>query len=303
MRYLIISIFFTIAIFANTQYTLSDKVIITGEQLKESKDNYLVDLGFTVIAIPKDRVLERKSSESNVEEKTKESIKDSIFFENSSLEKKTIKDNVEILGHSVVMVNTPSGLGSGFIIHPDGYLITNFHVIEGEKNLKITMYVKKEKEFEKTVFSKIRIVSINPFYDLALLKIEDSEKKLPFLYLGDVDSIKAGDTVFAIGTPLGLERSVSQGIISLTNRNYNGLLYIQTTAPINPGNSGGPLFNLKGEVIGVTNMGYMFSDGLGFAIPINYLKHFLLNRDAFYYNEHNYNTGFRYLEPPKRGQK
>ncbi|MBN2695491.1 trypsin-like peptidase domain-containing protein [bacterium] len=301
MNYSIFLIFLSISIFANTQYTLPNKVTIVGEQLKESSDNYIVDLGFSIISIPKDKVLEQKSIESKVE--NMDIQKGSIFFENSSLERKTIKDNVEGLGHSVVMVNTPSGLGSGFIIHPDGYLVTNYHVIEGEKNLKITMYVKKDKEFEKTVFSKIKIVSINPFYDLALLKIEDAEKKLPFVYLGDVNSVKAGDTVFAIGTPLGLERSVSQGIVSLTNRNYNGLLYIQTTAPINPGNSGGPLFNLKGEVIGVTNMGYMFSDGLGFAIPIDYVKHFLLNRDAFYYNEHNYNTGFRYLEPPKKGAK
>src|SRR5205807_10131821 len=90
------------------------------------------------------------------------------------------------------------------------------------------------------------------------------------------------------------------GIISTRNRNFNGLVFIQTTAEINPGNSGGPLFNLHGEVIGVTNMKLLFSEGLGFAIPVAYLKHFLDNRDAFAFDKNNPNTGYRYLEAPRR---
>jgi serine protease Do len=194
-------------------------------------------------------------------------------------------------------------LGTGFIINEQGYLVTNYHVIEREKNLKVTMFIKKNKTVETIVYKKIKIIAYNPFMDLALLKINDiPDKKFKYVNLGNINENKVGDTVFAIGTPLGLERSVTQGIISSSSRNYNGILYIQTTAPINPGNSGGPLFNLKGEVIGVTNMGYVFSDGLGFAIPVDYLKHFLRNRESFYYNEYNYNTGFRYLEPPRKSK-
>ena len=98
---------------------------------------------------------------------------------------------------------------------------------------------------------------------------------------------------------MGLERSVSQGIISTKNRNFEGVVYIQTTAEINPGNSGGPLFNSRGEVIGVTNMKLLGAEGLGFAIPIAYVKHFLRNRDAFAFDQNNPNTGYRYLEAPR----
>ena len=106
--------------------------------------------------------------------------------------------------------------------------------------------------------------------------------------------------MFAIGNPLGLERSVSQGIIGTKNRNFRGQVYIQTTAEINPGNSGGPLFNAKGEVIGVTNMKLLFAEGLGFAIPTPYLKLFLDNHEAFAFDRNNPNSGFRYLDPPRR---
>ncbi len=126
--------------------------------------------------------------------------------------------------------------------------------------------------------------------------------KLRPVYLGSLDDLNAGDGVFAVGNPLGLERSVSQGILSTLNRNFEGLIYLQTDAAINPGNSGGPLFNLQGEVIGVTNMGFRGTDNLGFAIPINYVKDFLRNRDAFAYDKDNPNTGYRYLDPPRRRQ-
>ena len=102
-------------------------------------------------------------------------------------------------------------------------------------------------------------------------------------------------------SPLGLERSVSQGIVSLRNRSIEGRLFIQTTAQINPGNSGGPLMNLRGEVVGVNDMKFIgFGvEGMGFAIPSGVLKDFLKNRDAFAFDPKNPNAGFRYNEPPK----
>src|SRR6185312_11907202 len=137
--------------------------------------------------------------------------------------------------------------------------------------------------------------------DLALLKLPPQKNlKLGTVSLGSLDDLNAGDGVFAVGNPLGLERSVSQGILSTLNRNFQGLIYLQTDAAINPGNSGGPLFNLKGEVIGVTNMKATFGENLGFAIPINYVKDFLRNREAFSFDKDNPNTGNRYLDPPRR---
>ena len=136
------------------------------------------------------------------------------------------------------------------------------------------------------------------------MKVEDlGDTKVKYVYLGDIDRIKVGEKVFAIGNPLGLERTVTDGVISTTNRAFEGLVYIQTNADINPGNSGGPLFNLAGEVIGVTNMGYIFFGGLGFAIPIDCVKHFIDNRDAFIYDKDNPNTGFKYLQPDQRRNK
>jgi serine protease Do len=118
--------------------------------------------------------------------------------------------------------------------------------------------------------------------------------------MGDMADLVSGQECFAIGNPLGLTRTVSQGIVSTTNRDVDGQLYIQTTASVNPGNSGGPLFNLKGEVIGVTSMGYLFLGGLNFAIPADEVRHFIDNRDAFAYDEDNPNSGFRYLQPAGR---
>jgi len=298
MKLQILILLLTIPIMAMTEFHLPDGVIIKGEILKANSNNYVVNLGYQVLTIPTDKIVKKIDiKKGEVTTKTEDGL---LYHQKKDQDTKSIKDHVPTLGESVVIVNTPSGLGSGFIINKDGYLITNYHVIEKEKNIKVTMFVKNKKTLEKVVYTKIKIISFNPFMDLALLKIEDESKKdFPYVLLGNMDVTNSGDTVFAIGNPLGLERSVSQGIISSTDRNYRGLLYIQTTAPINPGNSGGPLFNLKGEVIGVTNMGYVFSDGLGFAIPINYVKYFINHREAFYYNEYNYNSGVRYLEPPK----
>ena len=202
------------------------------------------------------------------------------------------------------MISSPAGSGSGFFINQDGYLITNYHVIEKETRIEVTVFRKAKNGFERNKFKKVKIKAINPFIDLALLRVEDLEgKKTKFVHLGDTDNIKTGEQVFAIGNPLGLERTVTNGLISTKNRAFQGLLYIQTNADINPGNSGGPLFNLAGEVIGVTNMGYIFYGGLGFAIPVNYVKHFLDNRDAFTYDKDNPNSGYRYIQPDRRRNK
>src|SRR5439155_9048893 len=110
---------------------------------------------------------------------------------------------------------------------------------------------------------------MNKFVDLALLRVEDKDAPLfSWALLGESDALAVGERVFAIGSPLGLERTVTEGILSTKTREMQGELYLQTTAQINPGNSGGPLFNMGGEVIGVTNMKITFGEGLGFAIPV-----------------------------------
>ena len=272
---------------------------LEGEVLKAQKDTLFVDVGVDVIRIPVSQIQERISQDPAKEE-TKTT--DSGVFMTADLPERTVKELVSKFGEGVVLVETPDGLGSGFVINDRGYCVTNYHVVETQTRVAVTIFHRSENgDFERRSARDVKILALNPHFDLALLEIPPQEN-LTFqpVYIADDDSHREGDSVFAIGSPLGLERSVSEGIVSTRNRNMNGIVYIQTTAQINPGNSGGPLFNDKGQVVGVINMKLSFGEGLGFAIPVSYLKHFLRNRDAFAFDRTNPNTGYHYLEPPRR---
>jgi serine protease Do len=212
-----------------------------------------------------------------------------------------VSELVKQIGEAVVQVRTPEGLGSGFFINADGYLITNFHVIEGETEISVEVYRQADGQLDRETFKQVKIIAINKFHDLALLHIEDKNApKFKYVTLGNSDALTVGDSVFAIGSPLGLERTVTSGILSTKTRELEGELYLQTSTQINPGNSGGPLFNLAGEVVGVTNMKITFGEGLGFAIPAELVRNFLDHRDAFAYSADNPNNPYRYLDPPSR---
>ncbi len=273
---------------------------VEGEVLKETDRDLYVDVGVDVLKIPLDRIQNRYSA-GDQPIPAAEPGADDVFI-SRRLPVRSIRQLAEMFGEAVVLVQTPSGLGSGFIINDRGYCVTNYHVVERETRISATIFHKTPSgDFEKRRIKDVKILALNPFFDLALLQIPKQED-IPFTVVSlspDVDQ-REGEEVFAIGNPLGLERSVSQGIISTRNRNFDGVVYIQTTAEINPGNSGGPLFNTRGEVIGVTNMKVLGAEGLGFAIPIAYVKHFLLNRDAFAFDQDNPNTGHRYLDAPRR---
>jgi serine protease Do len=290
---------------------------LTGNILAERETQLIIDVGAAVLSIPKEKILEYRYSNTleagdidvngldvNADGPQPRHDVSSRLYHTANLKKTTIEKCVEAFSEAVVKVSSPAGVGSGFFINEEGYLITNYHVIEKETKIEVTMFQKVKDGFEKKNFKNVKIEAINPFVDLALLKVEDlGDTKVKYAYLGDIDKIKVGEKVFAIGNPLGLERTVTDGVISTINRAFEGLVYIQTNADINPGNSGGPLFNLAGEVIGVTNMGYIFFGGLGFAIPVDYVKHFIENRDAFIYDKDNPNTGFKYLQPDQRRNK
>ena len=295
---------------------LKEGQIITGDILAEKQTQLYVDIGITVLTIPKEKILEYEYTGAlEAENVDVGDISDSEveagaigpggqLYKTANLKKTTIERCMATVSEAVVKISSPMGTGSGFFINEDGFLITNYHVIERETKIEVTVFQKAKNGFEKKNFKKVRIMAINLFVDLALLKVEDlGDTKVKFVYLGDIARIKVGEEVFAIGNPLGLERTVTNGVISSKNRAFEGLVYIQTNADINPGNSGGPLFNLAGEVIGVTNMGYVFYGGLGFAIPVSYVKHFIENRDAFVYDKDNPNTGYRYLQPDRRRNK
>ena len=313
---------FFLAVLAICGFCLADTIVLkegqslTGDILADKDTLLYVDIGVTVLSIPKEDILEyeytktpeREEADANGLDVKGLDVKVSELqqptgqlYKTASLRKTSIEKCVEVVSEAVVKVSSPAGMGSGFFLNEEGYLITNYHVIEKETKIKVAMFQKAKDGFEKKEFKKVKIEAINPFVDLALLKVEDlGDTKVKFAYLGSSDEIKVGEEVFAIGNPLGLERTVTNGVISTRNRAFKGLVYIQTNADINPGNSGGPLFNLAGEVIGVTNMGYIFYGGLGFAIPIDYVKHFIENRDAFIYDKDNPNTGYKYLQPDQR---
>lgn len=158
------------------------------------------------------------------------------------------------------------GLGSGFIIDRDGYIVTNNHVVEGADTIKVIL--KDETEYPAKVIGR------DPVTDIALIKIE-AKGNLPTVKLGNSDDLKVGEWVTAIGSPFGLQYTVTAGIVSAKGRVIGSGPYddfIQTDASINPGNSGGPLINMKGEVVGINTMIIAGGQGIGFAIPIDMAK-------------------------------
>ncbi len=157
------------------------------------------------------------------------------------------------------------GIGSGFIITPDGYILTNAHVVSGANELTVKLVDRRE--------LKAKVIGFDKRSDVALIKVD--AKDLPTVRIGDPSRLKVGEWVAAIGSPFGFENTVTAGIVSAKARAMPGdgyVPFIQTDVPINPGNSGGPLFNMAGEVIGINsqiyshNGGYM---GVSFAIPID----------------------------------
>ncbi|MDD2546707.1 MAG: DegQ family serine endoprotease [Burkholderiaceae bacterium] len=157
----------------------------------------------------------------------------------------------------------PRGVGSGFILTSDGFVMTNAHVVEGADEVLVTLTDKRE--------FKARIVGADKRTDVAVVKIEATG--LPAVKVGDVNRLKVGEWVMAIGSPFGLENSVTAGIVSAKQRDTGDYLpFIQTDVAINPGNSGGPLINMRGEVVGINSQIYSRSGGymgIAFAIPMD----------------------------------
>jgi serine protease Do len=175
-------------------------------------------------------------------------------------------------GPSERQFKVPS-LGSGFVISPDGYIVTNNHVIEDVDKIEV--------HFENGETLEAEVVGRDPRTDVALIRVEPGGE-LPALPLGDSDAIRAGDWVVAIGNPFGLSHTVTAGIVSAQHRTINMDPdarrfddFIQTDAAINPGNSGGPLINLAGEVIGINTAINPRANTIGFAVPINIAKRIL----------------------------
>ncbi|KPA16981.1 peptidase [Candidatus Magnetomorum sp. HK-1] len=182
---------------------------------------------------------------------------------------------IPIIGSGLPVRVPGIGLGSGFFIHPSGYLLTNNHVIQRAEKIKVLTH--DDSDYE------VIVVARDPVYDLALLKVVGDNHSFPVIPMGNSDAIDSGDMVIAVGNPLGLGHTVTSGIISHTGRNLSGVSekkgrhvsFIQTDAAINPGSSGGPLITLTGAWIGINTAGAITGEGIGFAVPGTLVHQFL----------------------------
>lgn len=161
---------------------------------------------------------------------------------------------------SVVSVLTDKGQGSGAIITEDGDIITNFHVIQYARVIKVLDYNK--------IIHNVNLIGFDRDYDIAVLRIVSNET-FDALDFGDSNDVKVGQTVVALGNPYGLDFTATQGIISARRTASDGKEYIQIDVPINPGNSGGPIVDAAGEIVGIANFKISGAEGVGFAIPSN----------------------------------
>jgi serine protease Do len=177
------------------------------------------------------------------------------------------------------LVTTRRASGSGVVVDPEGYIVTNAHVVRGAQQLRVALTIPAKGQSILTARSRMvgaRIVGIDVETDLAVVKVE--EKNLAALAFGDSDELRAGQIVMAFGSPLGLHNSASMGVIGAVARQLepeSPMIYLQTDAAINPGSSGGPLVDLRGRVIGINTL--IFSraggyEGVGFAAPSNIVR-------------------------------
>lgn len=275
---------------------------VHGNVIKRTDNTLWIDIGPKVIQISMTEI-EDVSIDAK-DNQVKKVDTSSLFRTAEGLPELSPHVQAKRVGASVIKVSTPGGLGSGVLLNGEGFAITNAHVIQGETDLRATVWIPQpDGSLMRTTIEDVEIIAVNNHLDLALLQLTHPENKpFDFSVLEKAENIEVGQMVFAIGNPLGLERSMSQGVISTKQRSFDGLTYIQTDAAINPGNSGGPLFNSQGEVVGITNMGIMAAESLNFAIPTRYVKDFIRNREAFAYDEKNPNAGHFYHKPPARSE-
>jgi len=172
---------------------------------------------------------------------------------------------------SVVLIRTPIMIGTGFVVWKDGRIATNLHVLAGAREATVILTDKRE-------FSDIEVLAVDPAHDLAIIRV--AAKGLVPLVLGDSGAVKAGEHVVAIGHPLGLGNTVSDGIVSAVRDEDPQARLLQITAPIAPGSSGGPIFNEHAEVIGVATLFASEGQNLNFGVPVSYLKPMLLAEQA-----------------------
>ncbi|MCB2154783.1 S1C family serine protease [bacterium] len=292
---------------------------VVGQLVKETPEEVFIDIGPTIIRLSPDNILSSESLSEAASGETTPTLglgsgvfdpeTGSVIFrarEGASQDVMSRTQIVDEAKRSVVLISNPHGSGSGFIYNDEGLIVTNHHVINGEKYHTVNVFEKDGDQWRRETFEDVEVEAFSPLYDIALLRLSPekaAEKGVTLrpLPIAPPRSLEVGDDVYAIGNPgMGrrlLEHTVSQGIVSSLARNVNDILYLQTTAAVNPGNSGGPLVNVRGEVVGLVTLKASFQEGIAFALPVELINVFLQNKESFAYSEQAENEGYRYLQP------
>jgi len=297
---------------------------MTGTLLQETPDRVVLDVGAQVITLPREVIEEARDLAAGTTSPDSRASTSSLQLPRAEQDadtggirfriggppsSKTARTRTQIIDDAmagIVLISNPSGSGSGFVVDLDGHIVTNYHVVRKEKYHTVTFFVREKGAIERRKIEDVELEARCPLYDLALLRVDlEKAKKAGIemhpLAISPGDSLGPGDSVLAVGNPgMGsqiLEQTVSEGIVSASGRNFDDILYVQTTAAVNPGNSGGPLLDTQGNVVGVVTLKAIFQEGIAFALPIRYMRDFLANRKSFAFDATGRNTGFRYLDP------
>jgi len=282
---------------------------LDGEILKEGRESVFFDLGYNVLAVPRTSIETVTTPTLAMPEATSPTVARGEQARNlPAVERRAFESRTQMLEackRGVVIVSNPAGFGAGFLIDRRGRVLTNYHVVRNQQYHAVTLILRGEDGvMRRKKIENVELVAFSRLFDIALLQAPSDaikDVRIDPLPLGEYAALEVGDPVYAIGNPgMGrqlLDHTVSNGIVSSTNRNLGDVLYLQTTAPVNPGNSGGPLLNADGEVVGLVTLKATFQESIAFALPVNYIRLFLLNEKAYAFDKSNPNRSYRYLSP------
>ncbi|MEQ8821737.1 MAG: trypsin-like peptidase domain-containing protein [Sumerlaeia bacterium] len=281
---------------------------VIGRLIKDTPEQIFIDVGPDILAIPRGAV-ERRLTLADLlsgpaqERSALAGVTEGREGSGSLLSQQEMVEDVK---KGVVLIANPRGRGSGFVLDDEGRIVTNYHVVRGEKYHTVTIFQLRNGQWERERFENVELEAYSTLYDIALLRLDMDEVgergvTLNVVPVAQPGALRVGDAVYAVGNPgmgaMMLESTVTEGIVSSLDRNFNDVIYIQTTAPVNPGNSGGPLIDSDGSVVGLVTLKAIFQEGIAFALPVELLRHFLANSNSYAYSQQAQNDGFRYHRP------
>ena len=253
-------------------FVLDQKLDIKAQQLEQVDDQFhqrLIDQQKSITSVR----TETQAGISQIQ-KTSEQLQEDLLTLN--LQSKDFTIILDKIIDAVVAVRTNSGVGSGAIINSRGFIVTNKHVMAGATSAAVVTYYRK--------VHPVQLLAKSDKYDLALLKIGDADDRFTELDFEDDRNVRVGEKVAALGSPGGLDFTVTEGIVSALERETSdGVKFLQTDVSINPGNSGGPLINIQGKIVGINTMKKQDFEGIGFAIRGDQVEDFVQDAIQAYY--------------------